>query len=521
MQAGWVETAGAIAGRMAPPLILAAGEATGNGKSSTQPSGGFTAMLGALTSEQMAQFNLAPGLSQQGAALTQSALVDLEVSVPGAERDIAGGMPRTGEDADLSQSLACDGASRALHRELPCDVPPSTSNVAATAKNSESPSSQASRKEPNPEKSMGKQGSADAPSPASPATLDDPSVPVIPSTPLPPLADAAPAEKPSIHSAGPRSTLPAAVAGLTNHRPGAIVAPAAGHRSTTGPSLQKASASTSVMESSVTLVSGTPQIEVQGGRSGAMVSVPVPLRKNVKQPGIVLQDGHVSMSSDATAESAETRKASAPLAAQAPELKSAQPAHREVGMVMEAAAKDIAGEPTPLHTSPAGASYGANSTGAEIGRGAFQPANNGAPATDRNPFQRLDSLVPDPSLHLRLRPNVIEAGLESASYGWIEVKATSSAGLVSASIHATAAAAAPVIQSHLQELSSILSEQAIPMREVTVGAELAGGNREGSNGHPRGNEERHAEPGTTRAPTATAATGPPDLTPSSMISVHA
>jgi hypothetical protein len=182
----------------------------------------------------------------------------------------------------------------------------------------------------------------------------------------------------------------------------------------------------------------------------------------------------------------------------------------------------VVGEPAlQMHVVPG---HGNASTSAEIGGGAnntIQPGSSGMPLANQNPFQRLDSLSPDPSLHLRSRSNMIEAGVESASYGWIEVKATSSAGLVSASIHATDPAAAPVIQSQLQGMSSFLTEHAIPMREVTMDTGLANGNGEGRSDHSGGNEERQRGPGTTRAPTPPAVTSAPDVTSSSVISLHA
>jgi hypothetical protein len=169
-------------------------------------------------------------------------------------------------------------------------------------------------------------------------------------------------------------------------------------------------------------------------------------------------------------------------------------------------------------------SHGSIAVGADFARGAsgvvHSPSN--APPVDTDPFRRLDSLSTDRSLHVVSRSNLIEVGVDSAAYGWLEVKATVSSGSVSASIHAMDSAAAPAITAHLQGLSSYLSEHAIPVRDLTVSSGIAGqagGN--GGGGGASGEREQEAGSKSTRAPTLTAGSSVSDDQDSSMINVHA
>jgi hypothetical protein len=163
--------------------------------------------------------------------------------------------------------------------------------------------------------------------------------------------------------------------------------------------------------------------------------------------------------------------------------------------------------------------------GGDFARGApgVIQSHTGTPPVDTDPFRQLDSLSIDRSLHVASRSNLIEVGVDSTAYGWLEVKASVSSGSVSASIHAMDSAAAPAITAHLQGLSSYLSEHAIPVRELTVSSGPAGqGGGDGGGGSGASqDQDREAGSKSPRAPTSAVASSVSDDQDSSMISVHA
>ncbi|MGI8772500.1 MAG: hypothetical protein ACR2JE_13825 [Acidobacteriaceae bacterium] len=514
---------------MALPPASIAFATPASGRGTKLPRGGFPEMLEALTSERLAQLKQPAQGAEQKIPQAQAMSNNAQVPVPGAEEGLIADAAFAGEDADLPGRLVVGGGPQILTGQRSSGVllPLTGDATAVVAGEIGSESSRTPRKEANRDGSIEKEKQTGAvPLATHSITANQPSVAIAAVLPVPTLIVAPPPAEPQTH---PVNQKPGRLAGIMIGLPRLAGSAAIARGNATGQDLQV----------NRTLNSATPIAgQADAGLQSPRRDIPLPplnaphpkepIEAPVElggQPEVHLPGRSMQTSSNALSrEGAAPAKLTAPLVTGAPATKPGEPTHGAIGIVTDIETKAMVGQPVPLHSSPAGPGHGTGSTGAEIGgniHNTLQPSGGGLPLAERNPFQRLDSLSTDPSLHLRSRSNTIEAGIESPSYGWIEVKATFSAGLVSASIHATDAGVTPVIQSHLQGLSSFLSEQAIPMREVTIGAGLAGGNGEGRDGHSGENEQGQAGPGTTRAPTPRAPTISPDVTSSSVISLHA
>ncbi len=525
MHTGLLQADGSTAGRTAPPLRSITGEASGGGKGVTLPAGGFPAVLGALTSQQMAHLTQAAEGAE--AQIRQGRDTSSAAPLRGSSDDEGPpvGAILVAEDASLSGRLAFREVSGALAAQAaPATPPPPQGTAEADAGHAKSQHSR-------PRNGLGKDGSVEtetqthtAPSAATPFALSQTGTAIIPVLPVPILTPVAPL--PSKPQPLPGILKAAGAAGTLAHG-----------RGSTGPAADALgmSAARNLEESTTldgkSLVPGEAAINPPSPRGGTALVPAAPHRaaigtaigtpaaldeKSAGLPGARVQPSSYGLNRDATT----PVKSGGLVGPRTPEVKTAESSFGTIAIATAPAANAVGEAALPMHAGPG---HGNTAIAAEIGgaHGTNQSGSSGTSLANENPFHRLDSLSPDPSLHLRSRGNMIEAGVESASYGWIEVKATSSAGLVSASIHANDAIAAPAIQNHLQGLSNFLSEQAIPMREVTIGAGLTGQNGEGRNHHSGGNEERQAGPGTTRAPTPPAVTSAAEGTSSSVISLHA
>ena len=507
----------------APPASILAG--IFGHASAGAPSVGFPEMLSALTSNGMATLNPPHEMAEQNAVQPQHpsshspSIVlahQLGSALGSAEDPIDPGALVAGKPIGLPGTVALDETSRADGEQPSSRIAPSqVSNAAGTAK-PESGASVHPRKDPRREIPMKERIEAPTLIPGAPLLIQPGTLPV-PMAPLPiPAVEARPATRPQLSS-------PAQ--GSPGGRPGMARSASAGSVNVAGREILVSATQSSTVQPGEQ--AGVNTQSPHSGTTASLASSPhkVPaLASSADQPDAHLLNGRVPISSLLLSrDDATQQKVSAPLESRTSAAKPSAPT-RGGEIVTEAAAKATMSETAPQHLSPPGSIHNSGHTGLENDRSvnsALPSGNNGVSLGDRNPFHGLDSLSPDRSLHLRSSSNVIEAGVESASYGWIEVKATSSAGLVSASIHASDPAAAPAMQNHLQGLSSFLSEQAIPVRELTVGTGLAGGNGDGRNDHPADKEERTAGAETTRGPTPEAISTAPELASSSVISLHA
>jgi hypothetical protein len=523
MQTGWLQPGGSTALTVALPLTSITGEASGSGKGATSPGGGFPAVLGALTSSGMAELKRPAEITQQSIAPLHKASSNPPSGALSREEDLISGATLAGTNADLPGRLGAGGTPNVLPSQPTSGMSPPLRGVAAAGEGDvESGSSRAPRKDRDSDGRVGKGEQTHAvPSADPPPILSQPSAAMIFVVPVPILTPQAPTPVEALTRGVSPASAKRAVS--TVAQVGLVRSAAVAHGNGMAQALPGGA-----KISSPAPVAGQAEINPQSLRSGIPLPLPpaphkVPIESPGglrEEPGARLRDG--TPSGAVIHQDAVSGKDVAPPVALTPGGKPAEPSHGAIGVATAPAANAMLVEPAlQMHAVPG---HGNASTSPEIGGGAnntVQPGSSGIPLANQNPFQRLDSLSPDPSLHLRSRSNMIEAGVESASYGWIEVKATSSAGLVSASIHATDAAAGPAIQSHLQGMSSFLTEHAIPMREVTMGTGLAGGNGGGRDGHSGSNEERQGGPGTTRAPTPIASTSAADVSSSSVISLHA
>ncbi len=121
-----------------------------------------------------------------------------------------------------------------------------------------------------------------------------------------------------------------------------------------------------------------------------------------------------------------------------------------------------------------------------------------------------------PRIHVSAKE--LTVGIENGALGWIQVKATSEGGQISASIHAQTAESALALSNHLPSLSAFLAGREVPLHDLQVGHDHSG--QPGGGAQRDGGQAERPGPGTEEPQSGRQQASIADANPASLISVR-
>ena len=111
-------------------------------------------------------------------------------------------------------------------------------------------------------------------------------------------------------------------------------------------------------------------------------------------------------------------------------------------------------------------------------------------------LQKMDMSASADAVPLRADARHLNVGVQSAAYGWVEVRATAGpSGHVDASLHVQSSISAETLAAHSKDIASYAREQSIQMGQVSVGVGTGDGGRQ----NPRSANSGTAQEGTPAA----------------------